>query len=144
VGDASYPAAPIVAGTYDVFYAWDVFDTVTPPALPRNLHARIRPAAALSTSQTLDVDIPSVTLSGMITVDGVVGADAAGAVTLVNQATGDRIPVGDTAAAAYAAKQLVPGPYNIIYRWSGDPSRTPTAVPRNVGHVVGCTRFARP
>jgi hypothetical protein len=52
--------------------------------------------------------------------------------------------VGQTGAATFATKQVVPGTYDISYRWSGDPSSPPTAVPRNVNHIVGCTRFARP
>lgn len=85
-----------------------------------------------------------MTLSGAITVDGVVPTDTAGAVNLINRATGDRIPVGQTGAATFATKQVVPGTYDISYRWSGDPDSPPTAVPRNVNHIVGCTRFARP
>jgi hypothetical protein len=98
----------------------------------------------LNTSQTLNVDVPAVTLSGTVTVDGVVPADTGGTVSLVNEATGDEMPVGQTAAAAYVTKQAVPGTYDIFYGWLGNPDLLPTAVPRNTKHRLGCTRFARP
>ena len=64
-------------------------DTVNPPALPRNQKALIRSGVSLTSSQTFNVDIPTVTLSGQITVNGVVPpAERFGTVTLCNSTTG--------------------------------------------------------
>ena len=114
--DASYTPKQIIPGVYDVFYAWDTTDTVNPPALPRNQKALIRSGVTLTSTQTFNVDIPTVTLSGQITVNGVVPpAERFGTVTLRNSDDGDSVALGTLTDASYTPKQIIPGVRRILF-----------------------------
>ncbi|HND11194.1 MAG TPA: hypothetical protein PLY80_12195, partial [Pseudomonadota bacterium] len=130
--DASYTPKQIIPGVYDVYYAWDTTDTVNPPALPRNQKALIRSGVTLTSTQTFNVDIPTVTLSGQITVNGVVPpAERFGTVTLRNSTTGDSVSLGTVTDASYTPKQIIPGVYDVFYSWDTTDTVNPPALPRN-------------
>ena len=105
--------------------------------MPRNSSARLRSGVTIKDSGALDVDIPAVTISGKITINGQVPMARTGQVLLGNPALGDSLVVGRTADPSYTPKLVVPAPYNIIYNWTGvtDPADD---VPRNAAALLGC------
>ncbi|MDC3988009.1 hypothetical protein [Polyangium jinanense] len=137
-GDASYVAKLIVAGTYDVYYHWDTTDS---QELPRNEGVRLKSGVALTSSQTFNVDVPAVTLSGAITINGSVPAagDKSSAVRFRNLETGDSLLLGRPGDATYVAKQIVPGTYDVYYHWATTDSQE---LPRNESARLGCVVIA--
>ncbi|MDI1449614.1 hypothetical protein, partial [Polyangium sp. 6x1] len=131
-GDATYPAKLVVPGTYDLYYHWDQTDS---QALPRNEGVRLKSGIELTSSQTFDVDIPAITLSGAITVNGQVPAagNKTSAVRLRNVQTGDSVMLGRPGDATYPAKLIVAGTYDVYYHWSQTDSQT---LPRNEGVLL--------
>jgi hypothetical protein len=79
--DATYAAKLIVPGTYDVMYSWSGQSTSSID-VPRNSGARVRAGVSVSQNGALDVDIPAVTVSGKITVNGQIPMANTGTVTL--------------------------------------------------------------
>ena len=142
VSDATYVPKQIVPGTYDVYYTWDAADTVMPPAIPRNQNARIMTGVALTSAQTLNINIPMITLNGTITVGGSVPmAERFGTVALRNTAIGDSVALGVLSDPTYLPKQIVPGTYDIYYTWNPADTVTPPALPRNLLANLGCVRI---
>ncbi|MFO0654153.1 MAG: hypothetical protein U0787_03645 [Polyangia bacterium] len=80
----------------------------------------------------LNVDIPTITLTGRITVNGVVPpAERFGTVTLRNSTTGDSVSLGTLTDASYLPKQIIPGVYDVYYAWDTTDTVNPPALPRN-------------
>jgi hypothetical protein len=77
-----------------------------------------------------DVDVPTVTLNGKITVNGKQPMSQTGTVTLVNRETGDSIYLGRTGDPNYAQKRVIAGTYDLVYTWSGQSDAGD--VPRNL------------
>jgi hypothetical protein len=136
--DTMYLPKLIVPGTYDVYYSWNSGDNSMPIDIPRNTNARVRQDVSLQQTGALDVDIPVVTLSGRITVDGKVPTDRFGSVRLSNQATGDGVALGRTGDASYTSKLIVPGSFGIHYSWSSGDTSMPIDIPRNTAAMLDC------
>lgn len=122
--------ARVVPGTYDLFYGGGGVATTT---APRNQNAKLQsvPIAAAGTT-TLDIDVPSVVVSGMLKINGATVTSAADAGTLMlRSATGDTVPLGTTSAGSYSIR-AVPGSYDVYYQ-VGTAGAT---VPRNVSAKV--------
>ena len=81
---------------------------VNPPALATEPKALIRSGVTLTSTQTFNVDIQAITLTGRITVNGVVlPAERFGTVTLRNSTTGDSVALGMLTDASYTPKQII-------------------------------------
>jgi hypothetical protein len=131
-GDMGYLPKLIVAGTYDLHYAWGGNDSTVMADVPRNLNAPLRRDVVLQgASAALDVDIPAVSLSGKITVNGQVPKSSYGSVYLRNAALGDSAFLGRTGDMSYPPRLVVPGTYDVHYAWSSADNRM-TDVPRNL------------
>jgi hypothetical protein len=104
----------VVPGTYDVVYTWG---GVGDPIAPHNNLAKLRSVTISGTgTTTLDVDVPSVVLTGAITIGGasVTSATDAGYLYLKN-AAGDNVNLTQTSVGTYSAR-VVPGTYDIYYQ----------------------------
>ncbi len=111
--DGSYAVA-VLPGTYVVTFAGVPSTSV--PSLPRS-SGLVKPSVALQTDGTLDVDVPTASVSGRVTVNGAVGALSPGAsrgsVTFTSP-TGGAVstPVGEDGRYATV---LVAGSYDAGY-----------------------------
>lgn len=103
----------LVGGRYDVIYRG--------PSDPNDLSPRgggvLRAAVDLTSGGTLDIDIPTIAVTGQVTVAGALlpgrAGLASGNVTL-QDSQGARSPLASTADGAYA-RRVVPGRYQILY-----------------------------
>lgn len=102
----------VVPGTYDLHYQrGEATDT-----LPQNGDVVVRTLDVRE--PVIDLDIPVVTVAGMLTVGGVTPPATAadeGTIWLRDPATDDALPVGATTTGAYDAR-VVPGSYVLYYR----------------------------
>ena len=65
------------------------------------------------------IDVPAVTLSGKITVNGQIPTANTGSVTLIHRETGDSLSLGRTGDLMYQPKLVVPGTYDVaVFAWS--------------------------
>jgi hypothetical protein len=113
-------AARVVPGTYDLYYTRIASPTNTTTEAPANHAARLRTAVVIAPGATtvFDIDIPSTTVTGMITVNGATaGAGDTGRLMLQN-AAGDFAPFASTNADTYTAR-LVPGTYDLYFSNAG-------------------------
>jgi hypothetical protein len=120
----------VIAGSYEMYY---VQDTSRQNA-PRNTNARLKDIVA-EAGVVGDVDIPSVAVSGAITLAGATPPTSDyedGHVFLRNLDTGDSVLLGNTRDGGYAAP-VVPGQYEIVY--VADDAAGP--LPINTGAVIG-------
>ena len=106
----------VVPGTYDVYYTRTATPSNTMTPAPANhaarLHAGIVVAPGAMTM--FDINIPSTTVSGRITVNGLpVGAGDHGTLMLRSE-DGDYASFGPTNADSYTAR-LVPGTYDLYF-----------------------------
>jgi hypothetical protein len=103
----------LMPGTYDILYElWD-----SSLGLPDNERAIIPAGLTITTDGgTTHVDIPIVTRSGTLTVNGVaVAANEWGAeLYYINQTTGDRVLIRDLAWGEYEI-EMIPGVYDLLY-----------------------------
>jgi hypothetical protein len=108
--EATY-SIELVPGTYDV-----VYDVVTvADGIPHNTSATIMSGLSLQTSGALDIDVPMVELSGLLTVNGVpFDAPGSGMIRFVNSNTGDAAALDDIGGSDYFI-ELVPGVYDVVY-----------------------------
>ncbi|HPH26353.1 MAG TPA: hypothetical protein PLA87_05855 [Pseudomonadota bacterium] len=127
-GGATYSRL-LVPGTYHVHYSWDSSDPAPTQVVPRNSNARILGNIPMDKTQTLDIDVPMVTLSGQVTVAGQATASTYGTLSMRGE-NNDSFYLGRTGMAPYK-RALVPGKYDLYYSWdSSDPAPT-QLVPRN-------------
>lgn len=113
VGDADNGAysLEIIPGTYDVLYR--VINDED--GLPDNRNAIVAEGVTISDSGAANIDIPMITRTGNLTVNGKVpGTSGDGYVYYVNRETGDRVLIGDADNGSYAI-ELIPGTYDILY-----------------------------
>ncbi len=116
----------LVPGSYDIFY--DSFSENNGTFWPLNNEAKLRSAVALTSTQSISVDVPvvdvtfDVTVGGQGLTSGNTTYNSQASLEVEDTATGDRIGLGlayssrGTAAFAYpATKRLVPGSYDVIY-----------------------------
>lgn len=139
-GDATYAAKLVVPGTYDVFYSYSN-SAAGMIDVPRNTSGRVKTGVALTANGALDVDVPAVSVVGKVTVAGQTPMAQNGQVTLGNPALADTVFLGRTGDPTYAAKLVLPAPYNVVYGWTGanDPVND---VPRNSAALLGCKLLA--
>lgn len=132
--DASSYSALVVPGSYDVYYA----NTSGDLALPRNDDLKLQSGLVVGTSPlTLNVDLPSALVSGMVTVNGVVVSnETAGGVGAVVLETSAGDYVGLSATARPYSDLVAPGTYEAYYRFEG--GGTQTQVPANTMLDLGC------
>lgn len=127
-GGATYSRL-LVPGTYHVYYSWDSSDPAPTQVVPRNSNARILGSVPMDKTQTLDIDVPMVTLSGQVTVAGQAIASTYGTLSMRGE-NNDSFYLGRTGMTPYK-RALVPGKYDLYYSWdSSDPAPT-QLVPRN-------------
>jgi hypothetical protein len=105
--------AEIVPGTYSIFY-----DSKSDPqfsTVPGNHQARIRDNVIVDESGTLDIDVPMVTISGSVTLNGNLVPTTSNAALLLVSEQGGSIPVATFQSPTYSAR-VVPGTYDLVYR----------------------------
>ena len=66
----------------------------------------------------LDIDIPSATVSGTITINGTSAGTGDHGTLMLRNASGDFAPFASTAGGAYTAR-LIPGMYDLYYSHAG-------------------------
>jgi len=108
--------ARIVPGTYDLYYRrYEGYGAAG--GLPTNVVAKLRTGIVVAPTgaTVIDVDLPFVTVSGGLTINGAAVADAsdAGAV-LLRSDQGEMIRLGATSDLTYTVG-LVPGAYDVYY-----------------------------
>jgi len=135
-GYDSYAPRLIVPGTYDVFYRSNGADE--DDDVPLNEAALVKSAVSITATGVLDVDIPAVSVSGHITVNGAEPGATTGFVYLRNATTGDGVPVGSTGYDSYAPRLIVPGTYDVFYRSNG--ADEDDDVPLNEAARIGCAK----
>jgi len=127
----------MVPGTYDLFYAGPSGATV----VPRNSNARLRTGVVVAPTGTtmLDIDLPSVTVSGAITIAGatVTSPNEYGSLWLTG-AAGDRVSLGETNVSPYSVT-VVPGAYDVQYSYATGS----TVAPWNTSAKLRCFDVAR-
>jgi hypothetical protein len=103
-----------IPGTYDVVYVNATGTSVTAPLNARAVVATGIVVAASATTP-LDVDVPSVTVTGAMTIAGATVADGGDAAQLfLRNAARDQVPLGNTSSATYSTR-VVPGTYDLYY-----------------------------
>ena len=113
-------ATRVVPGTYDLYYTRTASPTNTMTEAPANHAARLRTGVVVAPGPmtVLDVDIPSTTVSGTITVNGA----ARGRGRLRDAAAAERRrrlrPFAFTNAGTYTAR-LIPGTYDLYFSNAG-------------------------
>ena len=134
-------SAPVVPGTYDLYYrAVNPGTTGAGPA-PRNGYAKLRSGIVVAPGGTtqLDIDLPSVTVTGALTVAGaaVSNPQEEGVLWLQTDA-GDYIDLGTTSALSYTVT-LLPGQYDVYYKVDSGG----TVVPTNTNAKIRCFDVGR-
>jgi len=112
--------ARVVPGTYDLYYTRTATPTNTTTAAPANHAARLQTGLVLApgAATVLDIDIPSATVSGAITVNGASAGSGDHGTLMLRNAAGDFAPFASTAGGAYSAR-LIPGMYDVYYSHAG-------------------------
>jgi hypothetical protein len=134
----------VVPGTYDVYYSMTEYGR----GLPDNISARLERGLVLGTRPvTLDVDVPSVEVSGIVTVNGALVTDpSAGSAALIlvsvegGNATLAPTTITDSAvimAGGRYVQRVIPGPYYVDYTIFESGS----LVPRNISAYLGCLKI---
>jgi hypothetical protein len=110
----------VVPGRYDLYYTRTASPANTTTAAPANHAARLQTGLVLAPGATtvLDIDIPSATVSGMITINGTSSGTDDHGTLMVQNAAGDFGPFASTNGGAYSAR-LVPGTYDLYYSHAG-------------------------
>lgn len=107
--------ATVIPRAYEVVYAYLDGETI----VPVNQGATIAIVTIPDTgTHALVVDVPVVELSGSLTFNGGAPPDSTyenGTVVLVNAASGDEVPLGDTRHGEYRVN-VIPGTYRVHYR----------------------------
>jgi len=104
--------ARVIAGEYDLVYAVTETDDVD---VPRNAGAVVA-QVIVEGEPVIDIDVPTVALTGAVTIDGAappVMGDG-GALLLRDAGTGETFELAPAFAATFAVR-VVPGTYEVIY-----------------------------
>ncbi len=146
--DGTYAIA-LFPGTYDVGFSSASAES-DPSLMPRNSGV-LRPAQALSGNGTLDLDIPSVTVSGKVSLNGsaMPGVANPGRVSFGTSGAAAKGALGVSAAITGGTYKtvLLPGSYDVAYSGDSAPcSQTnmgsPPIVPCN-GGLLKTIAFAK-
>lgn len=110
--------ATVVPGTYEVYYAW----TAGGSAVPANRGARLATVKLEDDEEGEPIELPitvsMVEVSGSVTFNEAAPPDSQyenGTLVLVDEATGDEVPLGDTRDGSFQV-QVIPGVYRVHYR----------------------------
>ena len=113
-------ATRVVPGTYDLYYTRTASVTNTMTEAPANHAARLRTGVVIAPGAmtVLDVDIPSTTVSGTITVNGAAAGAGDYGTLLLHSAAGDFGTFAFTNAGTYTAR-VIPGTYDLYFSNAG-------------------------
>jgi hypothetical protein len=138
VASPSYTAR-VVPGTYDLYYTrtGNLRNTMT--EAPANHAALLQTGVVVAPgTMTLDIDIPSKTVSGAISVNGATAGAGDFGTLLLRSAAGDFATFAFTNAGSYTAR-VVPGTYDLYFSNAGSVGDT---TPMNTFSKLRC--FAVP
>jgi hypothetical protein len=112
--------ARVVPGQYDLYYTRTATPANTTTPAPHNHAAKLRAGLVLAAGDTtvLDIDIPSTTVTGMVTINGKPAAAGDHGTLMVQNAAGDFGPFASTNGGTYTGR-LVPGMYDLYYSHAG-------------------------
>jgi hypothetical protein len=116
---ASY-ATRVVPGTYDLYYTRTATPSNTMTEAPANHAARLKEGLVIvgRTPTTLDIDIPSASVAGGITVNGAVADAGDTGWLMLRSGDGDFATFASTNADSYMAR-LIPGTYDLYFSNAG-------------------------
>jgi hypothetical protein len=123
----------VVPGTYDLYYQ----GSTSVASVPANTKVKIKSDVVVASSGTtvVDIDVPAVPVTGIMTFGGVPETSRAGEGDFgrlyLRTATGDEVALGTTDSGSYSV-QAVPGTYDVFYRYG----RGGPLAPRNVNAKV--------
>lgn len=107
--EPSPAAVRVLAGVYDVEYRW-----VAGSLVPRNHAARVLHGVLLDRDTTLQIDVPSQTLSGDLLLNGTGFPIAGATLSLKSLHRLGEVPLGSTPISSYSVR-LIPGAYQLHY-----------------------------
>ncbi len=112
--------ARVVPGTYDLYYTRTASPANTTTEAPANHAAKLQTGLVFAPGApaVFDIDIPSTSVSGTITVNGASAGTGDHGTLMLLSATGDFAPFASTAGGAYSAR-LIPGMYDLYYSHAG-------------------------
>lgn len=136
-GGASY-SAWVAPGTYDLYYR--ATPNVAPGTGPLgNSNAKLMSGISIQADRALDIDVPSITLAGWLTVNGARLAAGTGSVILRREG-GDSVSLGSAGSGVGYSARLVPGSYE-VYFGLGNPS--PSGRVNQNARLAGPVTFAQ-
>jgi phage baseplate assembly protein gpV len=117
----------LIPGVYDLLY--DLYEPR--PNLPSNDESLIATGIVVDQSGTLDIDVPMITITGSVTVNGQVAGQPEDAyIYFLQPEIGGRIDVADVSAGSYSVN-VIPGAYDIVYSAYGPSWEHPPGLPAN-------------
>ncbi|MBC8132414.1 MAG: hypothetical protein H7X95_05480, partial [Deltaproteobacteria bacterium] len=130
--------ARVVPGTYDLYYTRTATLTNTTTIAPANHAAKLRSGLVLLPGATteFDIDIPSTTVSGAITINGTAAGAGDHGTLMLQSAAGDFASFASTTGGSYTA-HLIPGTYDLYYSHAGKIGDT---TPMNTRIKLRCFR----
>jgi hypothetical protein len=121
--------ALVAPGTYDVYYQSGLLDGTgnSDTATLRNTSVKVASAVVINAAGSLDIDIPSITVSGQLTVNGALNSTGQGEVVLRRAGTdaaGDAAILGQAGNGFNYSARIAPGTYDVYFAFanSEDPS----------------------
>jgi hypothetical protein len=115
---SSYTAL-VVPGTYDLYYrSLQQAGLTGASTAPRNTHARLRSGIVVAAGGTtqLDIDIPTITVTGAMTIGGAPAPNEQESGDLwLSTSDGDYVDLGSTSPTSYTVT-LVPGRFDVNYK----------------------------
>jgi hypothetical protein len=110
----------VVPGAYDLYYTRTSSPSNTMTPAPANHAAKLRTGLVLVPGATtvLDIDIPSATVAGAITINGTSSGVGDHGTLMIRNAAGDFGPFASTVGGSYTAR-LIPGSYDLYYSHAG-------------------------
>lgn len=111
LGDKTYTRL-LVPGSYDVYYRYQ--GNTPGPLVPSNSLAKVRGGVSFNATGRVDVDVPSMVMSGKLTVNGA-AVDGQGSVILRDPETTGSVVLGQLGERSYS-RSIVPGSFDVYYR----------------------------
>lgn len=109
------PALRVVAGRYDIVWRDNTPDN---PTLPRNEFAVVQPDVAIEQDGMLTIDVSSVLVSGIATLNGAafpVSEYERGMLLAVSADGSGEVELGETSEGGFV-RRLIVGEYDLVYR----------------------------
>jgi len=135
-GGAGASSQLVVAGTYDLYYAFITGNGAT--GVPVNQSAKLRSGIVVgSTPLPLDIDVSAPTVSGTISLLGVQisGSPSKVANLVLQTASGDKASLGSTFSTTYS-RYVIAGTYELMY----SAQTASFGIPTNTLGDLGCFR----